>query len=155
MDRWPIIAMLAVGASVTVNACASPDVSPLPVLFPTQISSAPSASPTPSPTISPTPARSGSPKPTLTAVSTCYGAIRFDLDLQKTELALLKSMCFTAGAILRIFSIGPGQITVQPPELVSVQYEAAVHDIRFVRPGTVTITIAQGGQDQTITVVVR
>ena len=83
------------------------------------------------------------------------GAIRYDLDLQNTELALLTSMCFATGAVLRVQGIGPGELTAEPADLVSQQYEGGVVDIRFVRPGTVTVTIPQNGQTYTITVVVR
>ncbi|WCN83650.1 hypothetical protein [Micromonospora sp. LH3U1] len=57
--------------------------------------------------------------------------------------------------MLRIQGIGPGLVTVDRPELVSQQYEAGVVDIRFVRPGTVDVTIPQQDREHTITVVVR
>ena len=41
------------------------------------------------------------------------------------------------------------------PDLVSQHYEAGVVDIRFVRPGTVAVTIPKEGREHTITVVVR
>jgi hypothetical protein len=96
------------------------------------------------------------PRPTATAAeSTCYGAVRHDLDLQNTELALIKSMCFHTGGTLRLHSIGPGLVTATPGSLVSSSYEAAVVDLRFLRPGTVTVTIPQDSQTYTIEVVVR
>ncbi|WP_246278301.1 hypothetical protein [Phytohabitans rumicis] len=83
------------------------------------------------------------------------GAIRYDVDLQNTELALLKSMCFATGAVLRLQGIGPGLVTVEPASLVSQSYEAGVVDIRFVRRGTVTVNIPQDEQTYTVTVVIR
>jgi hypothetical protein len=82
------------------------------------------------------------------------GTIRYDLDLRETELALVRSMCFHVGAILRLQGIGPGLVTAEPESLVTRSYEAGVQDIRFVRPGTVTVTIPQEEQTHTITVVV-
>lgn len=81
--------------------------------------------------------------------------MRYDLPLAETELELLRSLCFATGAVLRIQGIGPGLVTVDRPELVSQHYEAAVVDIRFVRPGTVDVTIPQQDREHIITVVVR
>ena len=80
--------------------------------------------------------------------------MRYDLVLAETELALLKSLCFATGGVLRIRGIGPGQVTVDREELVSRSYEAGVVDIRFVRAGTVVVTIPQDGRTYPITVVV-
>jgi hypothetical protein len=96
-----------------------------------------------------------SPKPTATTPTrTCYGAVRHDLDLNNTVLDLVKSMCFHTGGILRLQGIGPGLVTATPGSLVSQSYEAGVVDLRFVRPGTVSVTIPQDEQTYTITVVV-
>ena len=54
-----------------------------------------------------------------------------------------------------MLGIGPGLVTAEPESLVSRYYEAGVEDIRFVRPGTVTVTIPQDTETHTITVVVR
>ncbi|MFE9193282.1 hypothetical protein ACFYL6_27145 [Micromonospora sp. NPDC007208] len=89
------------------------------------------------------------------ATPACQGAVRYDLPLAETEIELLKSLCFATGAVLRIQGIGPGLVTVDRPELVSQQYEAGVVDIRFVRAGTVAVTIPKDGREHTITVVVR
>lgn len=72
-----------------------------------------------------------------------------------TELELLRSLCFATGAVLRIQGIGPGLVTVDRPDLVSQHYEAGVVDIRFVRPGTVAVTIPKDDRAHTIDVVVR
>ena len=117
-----------------------------------------SAKPTPvrsrsrtrSPGPGPTPTAPASTEPT----SSCFGAVRHDLDLNSTELALVKSMCFHTGGVLRLQGIGPGLVKSEPESLVSQSYEGGVVDIRFVRAGTVTVTIPMEQQTYTITVVV-
>jgi len=95
------------------------------------------------------------PTPTSTKpTGSCYGAVRHDLDLHNTVLDLVTSMCFHTGGVLRLQGIGPGLVTAAPASLVSRSYEAGVVDLRFVRPGTVTVGIPQDGQTYTITVVV-
>ncbi|MFI6128863.1 hypothetical protein [Micromonospora sp. NPDC051141] len=105
-----------------------------------------------------TPARTPAARPTpptgTTATTACFGAVRHDLDLAETELALVRSLCFAAGGVLRIQGIGPGQVTVDREDLVSRSYEAGVVDIRFVRAGTVVVTIPQHDRTYPITVVV-
>lgn len=101
-------------------------------------------------TTKPTSTKPTSTKPT----GTCYGAVRYDLDLRNTVLDLVKSMCFHTGGVLRLQGIGPGLVTATPGSLVSQNYEGGVVDLRFVRPGTVTVTIPQDEQTYTITVVV-
>ncbi len=93
--------------------------------------------------------------PPTDATPACQGAVRYDLPLAETEIELLTSLCFGTGAVLRIQGIGPGLVTVDRPDLVSQQYEAGVVDIRFVRTGTVAVTIPKEGREHTITVVVR
>ncbi|SCL54330.1 hypothetical protein [Micromonospora chersina] len=167
----PALAVLAVLAGTP--ACADRPVSPLPVRPPapaastadaaappttaavpeTSTGTRPSRSPTPPP---PTRSRTARPAaPASTALpSACLGAVRYDLVLAETELALLKSLCFATGGVLRIRGIGPGLVTVDRPDLVSRSYEAGVVDIRFVRAGTVVVTIPQDGRTYPITVVV-
>lgn len=174
-----VVVVLAV--TVAVAGCGGADaVSPLPVQPPGPTRSTPAT--TAIPTISATAAPTGSPfrppptsarpaapppAPTRTrgtprttppptdATPACQGAVRYDLPLAETEIELLTSLCFATGAVLRIQGIGPGLVTVDRPELVSQQYEAGVVDIRFVRPGTVAVTIPKDGREHTITVVVR
>ncbi|MBB5873994.1 hypothetical protein F4553_007428 [Allocatelliglobosispora scoriae] len=146
--------VLAVLLVLAVAGCGSDLVSPLPVAAPgpspsTVVTPGPAPSPSPS---RPTPTRA---RPSPSARSACWGAIQHDLDLRTTELALVRSMCFAVGGILRVQGIGPGELTVEPERLVSSNYEAGVVDIRFVRPGTVTVTIPQQGRLYPITVVVR
>ncbi|WP_328655129.1 hypothetical protein OG598_15805 [Micromonospora sp. NBC_00330] len=181
MSRAPLRRVVVVlAATVGVAACGADAVSPLPVQAPGPTRT----TPTPS-TISTTsaiPASTGSPSrppptsarpaapppaPTRTrgtprttppptdATPACQGAVRYDLPLAETEIELLKSLCFATGAVLRIQGIGPGLVTVDRPDLVSQHYEAGVVDIRFVRPGTVAVTIPKDGREHTITVVVR
>ncbi|RQX02374.1 hypothetical protein [Micromonospora arida] len=172
--------VVVLAATVGVAACGADAVSPLPVQPPGPTRTTPtpstisttSAIPTPTGSPSrppPTSARPAAPPPTPTrtrgtprttppptdATPACQGAVRYDLPLAETEIELLKSLCFATGAVLRIQGIGPGLVTVDRPELVSQQYEAGVVDIRFVRPGTVAVTIPKEGREHTITVVVR
>ncbi|MBQ1056589.1 hypothetical protein KBX35_17505 [Micromonospora sp. C32] len=175
--RVTVVAALAVLAGTP--ACADRPVSPLPVRPPVA-SAAPSAAPTlPVPTPTPgisevsAPSRATPPSPPVrsrppaaprttrptpavrtTRPAACLGPVRYDLVLAETELALLKSLCFAAGGVLRIQGIGPGEVTVDREDLVSRNYEAGVVDIRFVRAGTVVVTIPQDGQAYPITVVV-
>ena len=171
---------LAVTATVPLAACADPSVSPRPAqAAENETSAAPNRMPR---TAAPSPsARPGSPEPgaaqpagrrpvkTTTTkraaphtseptsakpVGSCYGAVRHDLDLRNTVLDLVKSMCFHTGGVLRLQGIGPGLVTATPESLVSRSYEAGVVDLRFVRPGTVTVSIPQDEQTYTITVVV-
>lgn len=108
----------------------------------------PMPTPTKTRTLPPTtPASSGPP-------SSCMGAIRYDLALRNSE-PLPSSLCFATGAVLRVQGIGPGELSVEPPDLASTHYEGGVEDIQFVRPGTVTVTIPQDTETHTITVVVR
>ncbi|MET7374613.1 hypothetical protein [Micromonospora arida] len=172
--------VVVLAATVGVAACGADAVSPLPVQppGPTRTTPTPSTisttSAVPTPTGSPsrpppTSARPAAPPPAPSrtrgtprttppptdATPACQGAVRYDLPLAETEIELLTSLCFATGAVLRIQGIGPGLVTVDRPELVSQQYEAGVVDIRFVRPGTVAVTIPKEGRKHTITVVVR
>jgi hypothetical protein len=169
---------LAAIATVTLAACADPSVSPRPAQAAgSPMSAAPSRTPGTAPSA---PARAERPelglarqpagqRPVQTRTvrpahssepvstgptATCYGAVRHDLDLHNTVLDLIKSMCFHTGGVLRLQGIGPGLVTAAPGSLVSQNYEAGVVDLRFVRPGTVTVRIPQDEQTHTITVVV-
>jgi hypothetical protein len=171
MHRPSIRHLVAVGALALIAiapaaACGSEPVSPLPIqpdtATPSRAVSPPAAESTPPANAPPKgqnpPAvqrpKTTPPRPT-SPTSTCMGAIRYDVDLRNTELELLKSMCFATGAVLRLQGIGPGLVTVEPASLVSQTYEGGVVDIRFVRRGTVTVTIPQNEQTYTVTVVIR
>ncbi|MEU4477300.1 hypothetical protein AB0F68_04400 [Micromonospora sp. NPDC023966] len=167
-------ALAAVVVLAGAPACADRPVSPLPVRPPaaaasTEAAAAPSTStaPTPEPsTVTPLSRRPAPPAATRSRTarpatsaptalpSACLGAVRYDLVLAETELALVKSLCFATGGVLRIRGIGPGQVSVDREDLVSRSYEAGVVDIRFVRAGTVVVTIPQDGRTYPITVVV-
>ncbi|MEU4568808.1 hypothetical protein [Micromonospora sp. NPDC023956] len=129
----------------SATSAAPPPTAGRPVVVPTSRRPAPAPSTrTPTATVSPT----GLP-------DSCHGAVRYDLVLAETELALVTSLCFATGAVLRIIGIGPGEVTVDREDLVSRSYAGGVVDIRFVRPGTVTVLIPQEGMTYPITVVVR
>lgn len=163
-------ALTALAILAGTPACADRPVSPLPVRPPAPAAStvgaaappttagAPETSTGTRPSRGPAPTLSRTVRPpasTSTALpSACLGAVRYDLVLAETELALVKSLCFAAGGVLRIRGIGPGLVTVDRADLVSRSYEAGVVDIRFVRAGTVVVTIPQDGRTYPITVVV-
>jgi hypothetical protein len=155
------LAALALTGVASAAACGSELLSPLPIQTPSQSTTTMpghAAVTTPSASTLPTgvpPRVKASASPTLSRTSTCWGAIRYDLDLATTELALVRPMCFRTGGILRLQGIGPGLVTAEPASLVDKRYEAGVVDIAFVRPGTVTVTIPQDEQTYTITVVVN
>ncbi|MGV9369378.1 hypothetical protein ACWIGG_11620 [Micromonospora aurantiaca (nom. illeg.)] len=178
------LAVVALVALAGTPACADRPVSPLPVrpavtsavaVAPPTAATTPAPNPAPRGASTPVPEPSGAaptspgtrsrppvvppatrPTPPVrtTAPAACFGPVRYDLVLAETELALLKSLCFAAGGILRIEGIGPGEVTVDREDLVSRSYEAGVVDIRFVRTGTVVVTVPQDGRAYPITVVV-
>ncbi|WP_431919708.1 hypothetical protein [Micromonospora wenchangensis] len=169
--RW-LVATLVL---VPVTGCAAP-VAPLPV----RPSSVTPATPTgvPPATVAPTP--SGPAPPTVGALPTraapapstpdrtpgtrppatsprpsaCLGPVRYDLVLADTELALVTSLCLGVGGVLRLQGIGPGEVTVDREDLVDRNYEAGVVDVRFLRAGTVGVTIPYEGTTYLVTVVV-
>jgi hypothetical protein len=163
---------LALIATIPLAACGGPSVSPRPAeAAENEAAAAPALTPDPSPSASgragnaepgvarqpagPGSAKTGTVTPNPTKpTGTCYGAVRHDLNLRNNVLDLVKSMCFHTGGILRLQGIGPGLVTATPGSLVSQNYEGGVVDLRFVRPGTVTVTIPQDEQIYTITVVV-
>jgi len=151
--------------------CAGEPLAPLPVQAtgpPTSAASAPSREAATPPATPPatvpatrTTVRTTTPKDrpaTPTAVpsdgAVCLGAVRYDLNLQETVLDLVTSMCFSAGGVLRLQGIGPGLVTAEPADLVAQSYEAGVEDLRFLRPGTVTVRVPQNDRIHTIEVVV-
>jgi hypothetical protein len=71
------------------------------------------------------------------------------------ELAFVTSICLAVGGILRVEGTGPETVSADPPDGASVFYEAGVVECRFLRPGTVTVSIERNGQTYAIPVVVR
>ncbi|MEJ3744872.1 hypothetical protein WEI85_16445 [Actinomycetes bacterium KLBMP 9797] len=173
LGTFPLIAV------APVAACGGEPVSPLPVRSPpasgtgtpsgsgagTPSQTAPPTSGVAMPPVHAPPSRRNPPversssqpqtTPPTAQTPSCMGAIRYDVDLQNTELALLPSLCFAVGAVLRLQGIGPGLVTVEPTSLHSQSYAGGVVDIRFIRTGTATVTIPQEEQTHTITVVIR
>lgn len=169
--RWLAAALLL----VPVTGCAAP-VAPLPVRAPTPTPAIPTTAPPT--TVAPTPA--GPPPGTVGALPTrpapapstpdrtpgtrspsasprpsaCLGPVRYDLVLADTELALLTSLCLGVGGVLRLQGIGPGEVTVDREDLVDQNYEAGVVDLRFLRAGTVGVSIPYEGTTYLVTVVV-
>jgi len=163
-----IVGALTLMAAAPLAACAGDPLAPLP---PQAASSAPAttaSTPATSASLGSAPPRvttpvAGNPvrttttkttRPTTKPTSTCYGAVRKDVEVQDTELAVVKSMCFHVGGVLRLKGIGPGLVTATPTSKASQHYEAGVVDVQFVRAGTVTVTIPLDEETYTITVVV-
>jgi hypothetical protein len=147
----PVAPLPAEAAQPAASATADPSLTVQPGASATQRSTPPRGTAPPAVR----PAKPTSTRPTSTKTpSTCLGAVRYDLDLQNTVLDLVRSMCFHTGGVLRLKGIGPGLVTSQPSSVVSQSYEAGVVDLRFIRPGTATVTIPQNEQTHTITVVV-
>jgi hypothetical protein len=71
-------------------------------------------------------------------------------------LEVASSLCIAAGGVLRIIDTGPGTVEVDREDLAAAHYEAGVVDVRFLRPGTVVVTIeVDEDTTETVTVVVR
>ncbi len=185
MIRGRLTAGVVAASLAVAGCTAEPPVSPLPIeaattsavpslpatTMPASIS--PTASPPTSPPTSPSASRrpavasrtggtaTSSPRPSRTPASpstlpsSCQGAVVYTIDVATDELALARGLCLAVGAVLRIEHIGPGEVTTDSPDLVDQHYEAGVVEIRFVRPGTVVVTIPQNGRPYRVTVVVR
>jgi hypothetical protein len=161
--------LVALGVSGTAAACgASKVAAPLPIeswptttaaaTGPARSSIAPTTAvaqrpPRPPRGLPTTPPRP-SATPTATRDASCLGPVRYELNIAETEFDLLKSLCLTAGAVLRLQNIEPGLVTVDPGSLVSSSYEAGGVEIVFLRPGTVEVTVPHADRVDTITVVV-
>lgn len=141
-------------APTTVPPRAVPTTSPAPPRGVPPATPAAPARTTTRPPPRPTASSTRTPPPSSSAPATCYGAVRHTIDLQNTELAAQRSMCFQAGGELRLQGIGPGLVTATPESLVDQNYAGGVVDLRFLRPGTVTVTIPQETETYTIEVVV-
>jgi hypothetical protein len=94
------------------------------------------------------------PVPVPTATPACLGAVVYTLTAD-TELALVRSICLAVGGVLRVEGTGPGTVSADPQDAVSQSYEAGVVECRFLRQGTVTVSIVRDEQTYAIPVVVR
>jgi hypothetical protein len=67
-----------------------------------------------------------------------------------------RAFCVKVGAVLRVENLGPEGLSVDPRNIVSCWYEAAVRECTFVRPGTVRLTVTRSAEvePRTVTVVV-
>jgi len=176
--RCLVAAALALTVAAALPGCGGEPLAPLPVQAAGPASGAP-VSGTPSvrpnepattagtpprgaaPTTTRRPAPAGTTTRTRTTTaptedtSNCYGAgERREVNLQETVLDLLAPMCFHTGGILRLYNAGPGEVTATPENLRTKRYAAAVHDVHFIRPGTVDVAVTMDGQTQVIAVVV-
>jgi hypothetical protein len=166
--------MLALAVTAAMAACGAGPLAPLPVqTAPTPtVVDRPSGGPAATTTTPSRAARTTTPPPPparTTAATTpppspsspspagspaCFGAVEHDIDLRTTVLDLVTSLCFRAGGVLRLRGIGPGLVTATPDGLTAAGYEAGVVSLRFLRPGTVTVTVPQDDGPHTIEVVV-
>ncbi|GIJ22664.1 hypothetical protein [Micromonospora lutea] len=173
VGRTAVLAM-AVVLLAGAAGCADEPVAPLPVRPPgTTISASPATPSPPSSTVppptvvttapapppptrrAPTSQRSThSPSPSATTSEVCLGAVRYELPLSDPG-PLPSSLCFATGGVLRLQGIGPGEVTVDREDLVESQYAAGVVDLRFVRAGTVEVSVPRTASTEVITVVVR
>ncbi|MEV4622456.1 hypothetical protein AB0J74_27560 [Asanoa sp. NPDC049573] len=166
MCRRLVAVLLALTLPGTAAACGVGKIAVAPLPIESAAATTAAAGPAPSSIAPPTAASLPSPRPprsrpqvppkpspTPTLDASCFGPVRYELKIAETEFDLLKSLCFTAGGILRLQGIGPGLVTVDPDELVSSAYEAGVVDIVFLRPGTVEVTIAHADRIDILTVV--
>lgn len=144
--------------TIAAAACSSAAVRPLPdqkprVATPTTTPSTatPSTPPstttpgtaTPDPPSPPNP----SPKP-----RPCLGAVIYKVDALAGG-RLRSPVCIAVGGVVRVEHIAEG-LSVSPSDRVSCTYEAAVHECRLVRTGTVKFTIARPQVTRHLTVVV-
>ena len=158
--RLGVCVILALLVAAPLGACGDEPVFPLDVDPPR--TSVPAPVPVPLPTTSapsrPTtqpPRRMQTRTPSPTASSTCLGPVEVRITADE-ELATRGSFCIAVGGVLRIEGQGPGTVSVDPPEMVyRFPYEAAVHRIQFLYPGTVVVSIVRNEQRFTIPVVVR
>lgn len=148
---------------LTAGCVGQQPVSPLPIeAGPAPTGPAPTTSASPpsvTPSAVPRPTRTVSPRPTRSRKSSlpssCQGAVVVTIDTQSEELALVPSLCVAVGAELIVRGVGPGDVDVTPDKPVDGHYEGGVIQLRFLRRGTIIVTIPQNGKKYRIPVVVR
>jgi hypothetical protein len=168
--RYVGIAVL-VSVGVVATGCGSEPVSPLhfqtagplttgattPTTFapPTRTTAPKRTLPTTRPTRA-TPTTPARRSPTAVPTSACFGAIEYDVDVSSATLDLTTSLCFATGARLHLRNIEPGVAKVEPMSLITPSYEAGIYSMRFIRPGTVVVSIPRTGtKTHVITVVIK
>ncbi len=142
-----VSAALTLTLLAAVAACGAEPVSPLPIeaLGPSAPATSPATSPTtqvPSPRVT---TRGPTASPDVIRSPACLGAVVYTLEAEE-ELALIKSICLAVGGILRVEGTGPGTVSADPPDKVSQFYEAGIVEVRFLSPGTITVTIDRDEQ---------
>jgi hypothetical protein len=154
--------VLILVAAAATTACAPTEVSPLTGYTTTDTSATPSPASSTAPDSTPTissPARSTAPDSTPAATSatpsqsnTCVGST-FSIDGADSADSP-KSLCFTAGGVLRIENVHPGDVSADPSDRVTCQWEAGIATCRFLRAGNVTVRIAGQSPARSIEVVI-
>jgi hypothetical protein len=152
--------VLILAAAAAMTACGPTEVSPLAGYTTTDTSATPSPASstapdsTPAPTSS-TPATDSTPAPrsaTPSQANTCVGSM-FSIDGADSADSP-KSLCFTAGGVLRIENVYPGDVSAGPSDKVTCEWEAGIATCRFLRAGNVTVRIAGRSPTRSIEVVV-
>ena len=144
------LVLILVAAAATAG-CGPVEVSPL------GGTSSTNGSATTSPAASPASTTTTEPGPAATSVapsasSSCVGST-FILDGADSADSP-RSLCFTAGGALRIENVYPGDVSADPSDRVSCEWEAGIATCRFLRAGNVTVRIAGQSPNRSIAVVV-
>jgi hypothetical protein len=145
-----LVALMLIAAAATTG-CGPVEVSPL------GDSSPINGSATPSPTATPpgTTVTEAPPPATSAAVSrsgTCVSSM-FTLDGADSADSP-RSLCFTAGGVLRIENVYPDDVSADPADRVSCAWEAGIAMCRFLRAGNATVRIGGHSPSRSIAVVV-
>jgi hypothetical protein len=82
----------------------------------------------------------------------CVGA-RGTQTIDANEEMPWSAVCMRLGAELRVENLGPGLLTVTPSTAMSCTYEAAIHQCRIERTGTITVVTNGPGGARPLTVV--
>lgn len=139
--------VLILVAAAATTACGPTEVSPLPGYATTASSATPSPASSTAPDSTPA-TTSAAPSP----ANACVGST-FSIDGADSADSP-KSLCFTAGGVLRIENVYPGDVSASPSDKVTCEWEAGIATCRFLRAGNVTVRIAGRSPTRSIEVVV-
>src|SRR5262245_29630505 len=152
------LALILVAAAAT-TACGPVEVSPLGGASSASLTTVDACPPTSTTACSSRPASTTSAPPPPAATSaapshsgTCVGST-FIIDGADSADSP-RSLCFTPGGVLRIENVYPGDVSADPSDLVSCQWEAGIATCRFLRVGNVTVRISGQSPNRSIAVVI-
>jgi len=92
---------------------------------------------------------SSPPKPSPACISTT----KYTVDASEGGPPWI-ALCLKRDVVLRVENLGPEGFSVVPADTVSCWYEAGVRECRFLKTGTVTITITRSVEIRPLTLVV-